>query len=780
MAAKPIVNDKTTTKNANKPEKDKKFLVVVESPAKAKTIEKYLGPHYKVLASFGHVRDLLPKSGSVDTEHNFDMKYSLIERNQKHVDNIIKAIKGADELLLATDPDREGEAISWHIVQILEECKALKNKPVHRVVFHEITKAAILDAVAHPRAIAMDLVNAQQARRALDYLVGFNLSPLLWKKIRRGLSAGRVQSPALRLIVERELEIEKFQTQEYWTIVADNKIQQQSFNAKLSEFEGEKLKQFTLTSSEHAERVKKTLNDAAKGKLLVSNVEKKQRKRNPAPPFITSTLQQEAARKLGYTTRKTMMLAQQLYEGVEVGSATVGLITYMRTDSVNLSADAISEMREFIGSQYGNEFLPKEARQFKTKSKNAQEAHEAIRPTSVKRTPALVKEALTSDQFRLYELIWKRALASQMAEALIDTVAADLACGDKGVFRANGSTIKAPGFMMLYLEGKDDSASDDSDEKILPEMKVGDIITLENILCNQHFTEPPPRYSEASLVKALEEYDIGRPSTYASIIYTLQQREYVILDKKRFFPTDIGRIVNGFLTDYFTQYVDYNFTAGLEDQLDAVSRGEKAWIPLLEEFWRPFTQQITTIETEVKRSDVTTEVIEEKCPKCEKALAIRLGKRGRFIGCTAYPECDYTRNLDDAVEQEVEIIPDRKCPSCHSDLQIRNGKYGKFIGCTGYPNCKHIEPLEKPKDLNVTCPKCKKGSILERKSRRGKIFFSCSGYPDCDYALWNEPINEPCPKCQWPILTVKNTKRSGNQKICPQAECGHVENISDE
>lgn len=743
-------------------------LLIVESPAKAKTIKKYLGKGFEVLASYGHVRDLLPKTGAVDPDNNFAMKYEVIEKNQKHVDEITKALKKADALYLATDPDREGEAISWHLYELMKSKKTLSKKPVHRVVFHEITKNAIQEAMTHPREISMDLVNAQQARRALDYLVGFTLSPLLWKKVQRGLSAGRVQSPALRLIVEREEEIEKFITREYWTIAAAcETLKKEPFQARLIQYLDEKLQQFSIENEEHATRVKKELLTAAKNKLKVISVEKKQRKKQPAAPFTTSTLQQEAARKLGFTAQRTMRTAQQLYES--------GLITYMRTDAVYLSKEAVVEIRELIEKRYGKDYLPESMREYRNKSKNAQEAHEAIRPTDITQLPEKLK-SLTPEQARLYELIWKRTMACQMIHAVLNTVTVDLDCAKKAIFRANGSTIAHPGFMSVYQEDKDDHAPEDETGALLPIVKEGDEINLLDIITEQHFTEPPPRYSEASLIKTLEEYGIGRPSTYASIISTLQSRNYAKLETKRFYPTDIGRIVNKFLTQHFTKYVDYDFTAKLEDELDDIARGEKQWVPLLEAFWTPFKTQIKDVETNVSRKEVTQEAIDEKCPKCEKPLSIRLGKRGRFIGCTGYPECDYTRNLDDdksADNSVPEIVPDRKCPQCTSDLQIKRGKYGKFIGCTNYPNCKFMEPLEKPQDMGIECPECKKGNMLKRKSRFGKIFYSCATYPACKYAVWNEPLNKPCPKCQWPILTLKITKRRGTEEVCPQKECGY-------
>ncbi len=754
-----------------------KYLVVVESPAKCKTIQKYLGDNYEVLASYGHVRDLPPRKGSVNPDQDFAMTYSPIERNARHIEAIAKALKKADEFLLATDPDREGEAISWHVFELMKSRNLLKDKPTRRIFFNEITKSAVHEAINNPREISMDLVNAQQARRALDYLVGFNLSPLLWKKIRRGLSAGRVQSPALRLIVEREEEIERFVSQEYWRLLAQCQHETTPFEARLTQLNHEKLQQFSITNSEQANTIKNMLLVQAKGYLAVENIEKKQRKRNPSAPFITSTLQQEAARKLGFTARKTMMVAQQLYEGIDIGSGTMGLITYMRTDSVHLSAEAVTEMREYIEERYGKQNCASNPRVFKTKSKNAQEAHEAIRPTSIKRTPEMVQQALTPDQFKLYSLVWKRSLACQMAEALVDTVAVDLTCGEGNVFRANGSIIVFPGFLTVYEEGKDDSKDDDQ-QAMLPALAVGDKIPVQDIVPSQHFTEPPPRYSEASLVKALEEFEIGRPSTYASIIHTLQQREYVIVDKKRFFPTDVGRIVSRFLTDYFTRYVDYKFTAQLEDTLDAIARGEKEWVPVLDAFWQPFIEKVHAIDEQVQRKDVTTEALDEQCPKCEKPLAIRLGKRGRFIGCTGYPDCDYTLDLNAQGGEKIEpeVVENRSCPECSNPLHIKIGRYGRFIGCSNYPNCKFIEPLEKPADTGVECPKCHAAKILQRKSRKGKIFYSCASYPKCDYALWNEPIDKPCPQCAWPLLTVKETKRSGRQIICPHEGCGYVAN----
>ncbi|MCK5716074.1 MAG: type I DNA topoisomerase [Thiomargarita sp.] len=753
-------------------------LVIVESPAKAKTIKKYLGADFEVLASFGHVRQLPRKNGAVDVENDFAMNYQVIEKNAKHVTAITKAMQNADTLYLATDPDREGEAISWHLLEILKE--QLQDKPVYRIAFHEITKTAIQAAVANPGTLSMNLVNAQRARLALDYLVGFNLSPLLWKKIRYGLSAGRVQSPALRLIVEREEEIEKFKTREYWSIEAACDTDTHQFIAQLNRFSDKKLTQFSLKNEGQATETQKVLITNAQGKLQVTNIDKKQRRRQPAAPFTTSTLQQEAARKLGFTTKRTMQIAQQLYEGIDTGNGAEGLITYMRTDSVNLAAEAIVEIRDVISARYGKENVPKQPRKYKTKAKNAQEAHEAIRPTSAQRIPEEIKQALKPEQLKLYSLIWQRTIASQMIQATLNTVAIDLSCGTGNNFRATGSTLVKPGFMAVYQEGNDDKKVSKDNDKMLPNLAVNDWVNIKNINTIQHFTEPPPRFTEASLVKHLEEFGIGRPSTYASIISTLQQRTYVLLEKKRFFATDVGRVVIKFLTEHFNQYVDYGFTAKLEDQLDEIARGEQEWIPLMDKFWGKFNDLVVEKGKTVQRKDVTQEILEEACPQCSQPLSKRLGKRGHFIGCSTYPKCDYTRNLEGGDEQEmaqVEVVEGRVCPDCQSPLQIKPGRYNKFIGCSNYPKCKFKEPLEKPHDTGVPCPTCGKGTLIKKKSRFGNFFYSCSSYPKCKYAISNEPINSPCPKCDWPIIMLKTTKRRGTEKLCPEKTCDYVESV---
>ncbi len=685
-------------------------LVIVESPAKAKTIKKYLGKDYDVLASYGHVRDLKPKEGAVDPDHGFRMQYQVLEKNERHVDAISRTLRKSKALILATDPDREGEAIAWHLKEILEARGDLDGKQVHRVVFYEITKNAIREAVSKPRGLSFDLVNAQQARRALDYLVGFNLSPLLWKKVRQGLSAGRVQSPALRMICEREAEIAAFVAQEYWTLEGAGAHSSQPFPLKLLEYRGQKVEQFSFVSEAQAREVERTVIDAARagvaqpevgpdgvaalGELRVISIDRKQRRRNPAPPFTTSTLQQESARKLGFNARRTMRLAQQLYEGIDFGDGNVGLITYMRTDSVSLAAEAVSEIREVAGRLYGQSEVADEPRVYKTKSKNAQEAHEAIRPTSAAITPAELEGKIDPDLHKLYSLIWKRAVASQMSHAVFDTVAVDMRAGEDGpqrnVLRANGSTLIKPGYISVYQEGTDDQKADDTDH-ILPAMQEGDAVALLSLRADQHFTEPPPRYSEASLVKALEEHGIGRPSTYATIISTLQDREYVEMDARRFIPTDIGKIVNRFLTDHFHKYVEYGFTAAMEDELDAVSRGEEDWTTPLEKFWKPFIHQVDRIEKTVTREQVAQARELGKDPVSGKPVTVRMGRYGAFVQIGTKDDAEKPRfaglrpgqkmdaiNLADAME--LFKLPRTLGTTADGETVITNvGRFGPYV-----------------------------------------------------------------------------------------------------
>jgi DNA topoisomerase I len=703
---------------------EQKNLVIVESPAKAKTIKKYLGKNFEVLASYGHVRDLVPKEGAVDPKRKFAMRYQILEKNEKHVQAIARALKKSDALYLATDPDREGEAISWHLAELLKELGVLDGKDVRRVVFYEITRNAIREAIEQPRGISQDLVNAQQARRALDYLVGFNLSPLLWKKAGLpGASAGRVQSPALRMICEREDEIARFQPREYWTIDADAEKNSQVFPARLVEYRGEKVEQFTVTTHQQASDVRAAIEGAAAGKLSVASIERKQRKRNPAPPFTTSTLQQEAARKLGFGAQRTMRLAQQLYEGVDFGEGAVGLITYMRTDSVNLANEALQEIRQVITSMYGAESLPEEPRIYKTKSKNAQEAHEAIRPTSAAVTPERLEGHIEADQLRLYSLIWKRAVASQMEPAIYDTVAVDLVPdtaakrdGAAAVLRANGSTLVKPGYIAVYKEGMDD-ASDDDNDRILPAMDVGDSLNLRELRPEQHFTEPPPRYSEASLVKALEEYGIGRPSTYASIIQTLTNKKYAELLNRRFVPTDLGKIVNRFLTRNFEHWVDYGFTAKMEDDLDEIADGHEAWVPVLDRFWKEFKHRVDYVDKSVTREDVSEARELGSDPVTGKPVSVRYGKYGPFVQMGTKDDAEKPKFASLKATQRMDSItlPEAlelfKLPRVlgHAEdghsIRVAIGRFGPYVqyGAKKYVSVKDDDPytLELPRALEL-------------------------------------------------------------------------------
>jgi len=672
-------------------------LLIVESPAKAKTLQKYLGKDFEILASYGHVRDLVPKTGAVDPENDFAMKYEAIARNSKHMEAIAKAAAAAENIYLAPDPDREGEAIAWHISELLKAKRGMKGKNMQRVVFYEITQSAVREAVAHPREISQPLVNAQQARRALDYLVGFNLSPLLWRKIRPGLSAGRVQSPALRMIVERELEIEAFKSQEYWSVHLDSHKDHQPFTAKLFQYQGKKLDQLSIASQAEYDAIHAKLRDAKLPPKVV-RVEKKAKQRYAAAPFTTSTLQQEAVRKLGMTADRTMRTAQSLYEGVDIGGQTVGLISYMRTDSVSLAKEAVQEIRDYIKDNFSSEYLPSTQPSFKSKTKNAQESHEAIRPTSIARTPDSIRNHLSADQARLYEMIWKRTLACQMSPARFDTVSVDIRLGgDNTLFRASGQVLVFPGFIGVYMEDVDDATEEEGGK--LPPLAEGDVLPIDKLFGEQHFTQPPPRYSEASLVKSLEEHGIGRPSTYATIISTLQAREYAVLDKKRFMPTDVGRVVTRFLTEHFTRYVDYGFTAHLEDELDEVSEGKRDWIPVMDEFWKGFSKLITEKQS-IERKDVTQELIDEACPKCGKPLSKRLGKRGSFIGCTGFPECDFTRSLSG--DQEDDGTARRELgayPETGQTVLLLRGPYGYYV------QLGEVVEGEKAKPKRVSWPK---------------------------------------------------------------------------
>ena len=707
-----------------------KNLLIVESPAKATTINKYLGKDFEVLASYGHVRDLVPKEGAVDTEHDFAMRYGIIERNKKHVEKIVSAARKSDAIFLATDLDREGEAISWHIAEILKERGINGKTPIKRVVFSEITKSAIEKAMREPRDLANSLVDAQQARRALDYLVGFNLSPLLWKKVRRGLSAGRVQSPALRMIVEREEEIEKFEPREYWTIEADLGEGETAFSANLVRLDGDKVEQFDIADEQRATAVRTQVERDADGQFKVARITKRQRRRRAQAPFITSTLQQEAARRLRFTTQRTMRIAQQLYEGIDIGSDNQGLITYMRTDSVALSQDALSEIRSVIGREYGAGLVPDKPNFYQSKSKNAQEAHEAIRPSSASLTPIKLKQHLSDDQYRLYQLIWNRAVASQMIPAVYDTVSAEFDVGE-ATFRASGSTLIEAGFLKVYQD-----AQAEQDNR-LPELEEGSSVPLAQVRGEQHFTEPPPRFSEASLVKALEDYGIGRPSTYASIIQTLKDREYVDLENRRFTPTSTGRVVANFLANHFDRYVDYDFTAKLEDELDAISRGEQDWVPLLREFWQPFIDRVQEKEETVSRQEAQQARELGTDPKTGKPVIVRLGRYGPFAQIGQAEDEDKpqfaglrqgqkmeTITLDEAL-QLFKLPRDLGETPEGEPVQANIGRFGPYIryGARNFVSLKDVDPhdvtLEQALELVTEHKQMLKERVIKTFSEEG-------------------------------------------------------------
>ncbi len=727
-------------------------LVIVESPAKAKTIEKYLGGDYAVRASFGHVRDLPKSQLGVDVENDFEVTYEVPEDSKKHVAELRRAMKGANDLILATDYDREGEAIAFHVATLLGH----DPNETKRIAFTEITRDAILEAVRNPRAIDPELFDAQEARRVLDRLVGYRISPILWKKVRPGLSAGRVQSVAVRLIVEREREIRAFEPVEYWSV--DVRLtpegDEQPFIARLTEIPEGKLatapdKKGILLGAEadaapHVERL-------GRASYRVTDVQRKERKRSPAPPFTTSTMQQEAARKLGFSARKTMTIAQRLYEGVTLpGEGSVGLITYMRTDSVNIAETALREIAELVKGEYGHAYTLAEHRRYKTRSRNAQEAHEAIRPTSVFRTPARVAGSLDRDQLRLYELIWKRTVATQMAEARFDQVGVDVRAEDDAtrfLLRATGQTLLFDGFIRVYTEGRDDDTDEDAESR-LPELTAEQVLRLLEVLPEQHFTQPPPRYTEASLVKTLEELGIGRPSTYASIIQTIQARGYVRLDQKRFVPEDVAEVVTDKLVQHFPDIVDVNFTARMEEELDDIAEGKATRVNVLQDFYVPFSEELVLAEEKFERY---LEELDERCPKCPTEgrepgrLQVRLGRFGKFIGCENFPECDYIRNLDGS-ERPEPVLLDERCPECGRQLVEKVGRFGPFVGCSGYPDCRYIKK-EPPKSTGVTCPECGQGELVEKRTRFG-LMYGCDRYPDCECAVNNPPEKDiPCPEC---------------------------------
>ena len=836
-------------------------LVIVESPAKAKTINKFLGPGYVVKASMGHVRDLPKRKLGVD-EETFDPTYETLVEKKKTMAELKKAAKHADAIYLAADPDREGEAICWHLQEELaKDTKAT----FHRVLFNEITKRAVRAAFENPLEIDSNKVDAQQARRILDRLVGYKISPLLWDKVRRGLSAGRVQSVAARIICEREAVIRAFVPREYWSLNAQFEADQPpQFRAKLVTREGKKAEpasqdEMTAILAEMGWRISETRTDDDKG-LIVSvepavsdptpfkivHVQAKESKKNPAPPFTTSKLQQDAARQLGYSVSRTMRLAQRLYEGTEIGDAgTVGLITYMRTDSTRVSDEAIEAVRGFIDTAYGKESLPDKPRTFKA-GKRAQEAHEAIRPTSMEYSPEDLKQYLGRDELRLYTLIWNRFVASQMSEAIFDTTRADIEAG-KLIFRANGSVLRFPGWLAAYQQSREESdkpedegnGTSDKDRR-LPPLKEGQELDLRELLPKQHFTQPPPRFSEATLVKELEENGIGRPSTYASILSTIQNRDYVEKENKRFHPTDLGMLVNELMVESFGDIVNAGYTAQMEEELDRIEEGTQNWKESLRVFKVKFDQDLETAKKEMrspKREEIPTDQVCDKCgepmvlkwgkfgqflackgypdckntreingstdveiedrssmpnaakvakvktepnpieteaepcEKCGKPMVLRRGRYGQFLACSGYPDCKTTRKVmvskDGKAEAKADVLLDDKCPNCDERLALKQGRYGEFTACSSYPKCRYV----KMKETGVKCPQCSKGDLVERRSRRGKLFFGCSAYPDCDFVLWRRPVNKACPDCGQSYLVERITKKSGAQWICDGENC---------
>lgn len=723
-------------------------LVIVESPTKAKTIERYLGSGYKVLASRGHVRDLPKRGLGVDVEHDFEPKYEVIPASKKVVGELKKAASAAEAVYLATDYDREGEAIAWHVLE------ATKTDPARarRVTFTEITRSAIEEAFQNPREIDFALVDAQQARRILDRLVGYKLSPFLWSKVRRNLSAGRVQSVALRLIVDREREIQNFQPKEYWTVEArlrrEDTPDEETFTAQLLKQKGKKL---PLQTGEEAGRHTEALRKAA---FHVGKVRKKQVRRHPPPPFTTSTLQQEASRKFGFTGKRTMALAQQLYEGVELGSeGQVGLITYMRTDSVQLSQDALRAIIAEIESRFGKDYLPEKPRVYKTKSRGAQEAHEAIRPTIAGRDPESVRPYLSSDQFKLYRLIWQRSMACQMKEALFDQTSVDIGATGGYELRATGQVRTFEGFMKVYTEGTDDNG-DEQKSGQLPELAEGDPLVLVEVLPRQHFTQPPPRFTDATLIKTLEENGIGRPSTYAPTVSTLLDRGYVRRENKKLVPEETGFVVTDFLIEHFPDIVDVGFTARMEEDLDEIASRKRKWVPVIRDFYEEFQRILEKKEHEVQQH---LEESEEVCDLCSAKMVVRLGRYGRFLSCSRYPECKNSKPLSKPDEPEP---TGEDCPQCGKPLVRRHGRYGAFVGCSGYPECRYIK--REDKSTGAVCPECGQGELVERRSRRGRLFFSCSRYPECSFASWKRPLAERCPKCGGTLFVERSKARCGS------------------
>lgn len=746
-----------------------KSLVIVESPSKAKTLNKYLGRKYTVLASVGHIKDLPKSKFGVDVDHDFAPQYQVIRGKKKVLDDIKRAGKAADRIYLAPDPDREGEAIAWHIA---EELNGKKGK-VQRVLFHEITERAVKRALENPVPLDLHKVDAQQARRILDRIVGYSISPLLWEKVRRGLSAGRVQSVAVRMICEREREIAAFQSVEYWSIGAMLEgSAPPAFEAKLMKWRGADV---ALSSGVATTEVAAALQNQP---FTVSHIEKKERRKNPSAPFTTSKLQQEASRKLRYTPKRTMALAQRLYEGVEVGSeGPVGLITYMRTDSTRIAPEAQAEVTDFVRERFGAEYVPATPNLYKNK-KGAQDAHEAIRPTAVTRDPEQLKAHLDRDLYQLYAMIWKRFVASQMTPAVVEQTRVDISAGD-GVFRANGAVVLFPGFTTLYTESTETTAKteDEDEERRLPPLNEGDRLRLNELLQRQHFTQPPPRYNESLLIKELEEQGIGRPSTYAAIISTIQDRKYVAKIEGRLRPTELGVVVNDLLVLHFPEILNVQFTARLEEELDQIEEGDKPWVDTVREFYGPFTTHLSKATQEmrdVKREERPTDIA---CEKCQRLMVIKWGRNGRFLACPGYPECKNTKEFREEPDGAIIVVPkvtetSELCEKCGGAMVIKTGRFGRFIACSNYPECKTTRSL----GTGVTCPRpdCG-GQLLEKRTKKGRVFYSCSHYPKCDYALWERPLPKPCPQCQAPFVVEKLVRGGDPRARCIVEGCGYEE-----
>lgn len=769
-----------------------KSLVIVESPAKARTLKKYLGRNFNVMASVGHIKDLPKSSLGVDVDDDFKPTYEVIRGKAKILKEIVEAAKKVDTVYLAPDPDREGEAIAWHIAEEISGKKKTKRAGtkdkkrkketesgpvVRRALFHEITERAIKEAIANPIDLNSDLFEAQQARRILDRLVGYKISPLLWNKVRRGLSAGRVQSIAVRIICEREAEIGLFKTQEYWSILAKLEgSKSPAFESKLIGTVDKgpwmmdpKAGKNPLPNKEKTDAI---LGKLKKAQFVLSKITKKERKRNPLPPFITSQIQQDASRKLGFTAKKTMTLAQMLYEGVDMGEeGPVGLITYMRTDSTRVSTQALDGVREFIAKQYGKKSLPETPNTYKSK-KGAQDAHEAIRPTMLDLPPEKVAQYLEPDMLKLYDLIWKRFVGSQMKPAEYDQTSFDIEAGEY-LLRASGSVLRFPGYLAVYMEGKDEDIKEEEEAETLPLLKEGETLRLLDVHSRQHFTEPPPRYTEASLVKTLEELGIGRPSTYAQILSNIQDKDYAVKAEGRFKPTSLGVLVNELLVKHFPDILNAQFTAQMEKELDDVEEGNLKWVQALRDFYTPFSKTLAKAEVEmkdIKRMQIETDL---KCEKCGNPLVIRWGRHGEFLSCSQYPECktahEFTRD-----DKGVISIQEREfkgtCEKCEAPMIVKRGRFGPFLACTRYPDCKFTKAIP----VGVPCPKCK-ADLVQRRSKRGKFFYGCSKYPACDYASWNKPIPQECPQCHHPFLVEKYSKKAGGVYIaCPQKECGYT------